>query len=173
MTLANRITILRLVFIPVFIFTILQGWMYVAAAIYTLTILTDALDGFIARWKKQRTALGSFLDPLADKLLMFSSFLVFAHLKIIPLWTFVVIMSRDLLIVLGWTITYFITGSKEIQPRLLGKLTTIAQMLSIWLYLLGLPPAITQKMLLITIIVTTLSGFDYIITGSQKLNRHA
>jgi cardiolipin synthase (CMP-forming) len=171
MTLANRITIIRIVLIPVFIVTLLQGLSPWPAVIFTFTIMTDALDGFIARWRKQTTPLGSFLDPMADKLLMFSSFATAAYLKIIPLWVFVVILSRDLLIVLGWTVIYFLTGSTEIKPRLLGKLTTIFQMITVWLLLLGLPPFIIDKLLLATVAVTALSGLDYVLIGSKKLSR--
>ena len=120
MTLANKITLLRIFLIPVFIIMLLQGHHPWPAVIFTFTIVTDALDGFIARWKKQKTALGSFLDPLADKMLMLSTFLTLAYLKVIPLWIFVVTISRDLIVVLGWVVIYFITHSTEIEPRLLG-----------------------------------------------------
>jgi cardiolipin synthase len=173
MTLANKITLLRILLIPVFIITLLQGNTPWPAVIFTFTICTDALDGFIARWRKQITPLGSFLDPLADKLLMFSSFLAAAYLKMVPLWIFVVILSRDLMIVLGWIVAYLLTGSTEIKPRVLGKITTICQMLTIWLLLLKLPAAVTDKMLLLTVMVTALSGVDYIITGSKRINAHA
>lgn len=173
MTLANKITILRIILIPVFIITLLQKHYPWPAVIFSFTIVTDALDGFIARWRKQISPLGAFLDPVADKLLMFSSFLVFAYLKIIPLWIFVVILSRDLLIVIGWIIIYFITGSTEIKPRVLGKLTTIFQMMSIWLLLLGTPMQYMKILLISAVTVTVFSGLDYILIGSRKLNRHA
>jgi cardiolipin synthase len=173
MTLANKITILRIVFIPIFIIALLQKQAVAAAVIFTLTIMTDALDGFIARRHKQKTPLGSFLDPMADKLLMFSTFLTLTYLKIIPLWIFVVILSRDILIVLGWIVMYLITGSTEIKPRLLGKVTTIFQMVTLWLILLGIPAPTTSKLLLATVIVTAVSGLDYILSGSAKLGRHA
>jgi cardiolipin synthase len=173
MTLANKITILRIIFIPIFIIALLQRQFFWASLIFTFTIITDALDGFIARSRKQKTPLGSFLDPMADKLLMFSSFLMLAYLKVIPLWVFVVILSRDILIVLGWAIIYFITGSTEIKPRLLGKLTTIFQMVTIWLILLGISSFWADKLLMATVAVTTLSGLDYIFAGSSKLSFHA
>lgn len=173
MTLANRITILRIVFIPIFIIMLLQRQYLLAAVIFTLTIITDALDGFIARWRKQKTPLGSFLDPLADKLLMFSTFLTLAYMKVVPLWIFVIIISRDFLIVLGWMLMYFITGSIEIKPRLLGKLTTIFQMGTLWLIILQLPDRLIQQLLLVTVVITALSGIDYIITGSRKLGHQA
>lgn len=173
MTLANKITLLRIFLIPVFIILLLQGHHPWPAVIFTFTIVTDALDGFIARWKKQKTALGSFLDPLADKMLMFSTFLTLAYLKVIPLWIFVVTISRDLVIVLGWLVIYFIMHSTEIQPRLLGKLTAIIQMLTTWLILLGIPEPIKNYLLVATVVITGLSGVDYMIAGSRKLGKHS
>lgn len=170
MTLANRITILRIILIPIFIIALLHKQHTLSAVIFSFTIITDALDGFVARQRRQKTPLGSFLDPMADKLLMFSSFLTLTYLNIIPLWIFVVILSRDFLIVLGWTIIYLITNSTEVKPRLLGKLTTIFQMLAIWLILLGLPAYWSDKLLLITTAITVLSGLDYILIGSKKLS---
>ena len=169
MTLANKITLLRIVLIPVFIVALLQGLYPWPAVIFTFTIITDALDGFVARYKKQKTPLGSFLDPMADKLLMFSSFITLAYLKQISIWIFVVILSRDIIIVLGWILIYFLKGSTEIKPRLLGKTTTIFQMTTVWLILLGLPLVITSNLLILTVVVTVLSGLDYVYIGSKKL----
>jgi cardiolipin synthase len=174
MTLANKITLLRIFLIPVFIVMLLQGHYPWPAVIFTFTIVTDALDGFIARWKKQKTALGSFLDPLADKMLMFSTFLTLAYMKVIPLWIFVVTVSRDLIVVLGWVVIYFITHSTEIKPRPLGKLTAIIQMLTAWLILLSVLPEPVKKYLLeATVVITGLSCVDYMIAGSRKLGKHS
>jgi cardiolipin synthase len=172
MTLANKITLIRILLIPVFIILLLQQVPVWPAVIFTLTIFTYALDGFIARWRKQRSALGSFLDPLADKLLMFSTYVTLTYLKIIPLWIFIVILSRDVLIVLGWTIAYFITDSTEIHPRVMGKITTILQMTTAWLIVLGVTGSITQSLLIATVVATVLSGLDYIYNGSKKITRH-
>ncbi len=152
MTLANKITILRIILIPVFIVLFIQGAHPWPAIIFTFTILTDALDGFVARWKKQITPLGSFLDPMGDKLLIFSSYLVAAYFKIIPTWIFIVILSRDIIIVLGWYVINLITTSVEIKPLLLGKLTAVFQMGTMWLILLKLPKALTDVLLVITVI---------------------
>lgn len=173
MTLANRITILRIILIPVFIITLLESLYPWPAVIFTFTVITDALDGFVARYRKQITPLGSFLDPMADKLLMFSSYLLCAYLKIIPLWIFIVILSRDMLIVMGWSIIYFITNSTEIKPRFMGKLTTIIQMFTMWVILLGIAPKQLINILLYsTVVITTISGLDYIYIGSKKLNQN-
>lgn len=174
MTLANRITILRIVLIPVFIITLLQGLYPWPVVIFSFTVITDALDGFIARYRKQITPLGSFLDPMADKFLMFSSYLICAYLKKIPSWMFIVILSRDLLIVMGWAIIYFITNSTEVKPRLMGKLTAIIQMFTMWIVLLGIAPQSFVNILLYsTVVLTTVSGLDYIYLGSRKLNSNA
>ena len=168
MTLANRITILRILLIPVFIILLLEGKYPWPVLIFTFTVITDALDGFVARYRKQITPLGSFLDPMADKFLMFSSYLLCSYLKIIPVWVFVVILSRDLLIVLGWAILYFITGSTEVKPRVMGKLTTIFQMFTMWVILPDVLPArFTMGLLYATIVITSISGLDYIYTGSR------
>ena len=173
MTLANRITILRIILIPVFIITFIQGYHPWPAIIFTFTILTDALDGFIARWKKQITPLGSFLDPMGDKLLMFSSYLVAAYMNIVPTWIFIIILSRDLIIVLGWYTLNVLTGSTEISPRWLSKITTIFQMGTMWFILLRFPLSFNNFFLLVTVVLTILSGLEYIYIGSKKLNHHA
>ena len=169
MTLANKITILRIILIPVFVISLIQRNFYLSAVIFTFSIATDALDGFIARFRNEKSKLGAFLDPIADKLLMTSSFLTLSIMKIIPLWVFIVIISRDLLIVLGWVIIYITTHSTEVKPRLLGKITTIFQMITVWFILLGTPYYITDNLIIATAIITSLSGLDYTITGSKKL----
>jgi cardiolipin synthase len=173
-TLANRITIVRIILIPVFIITLLEGLYPWPVVIFSFTVITDALDGFIARYRKQTTPLGAFLDPMADKLLMFSSYMICSYLKIIPEWVFIVILSRDLLIVMGWAIIYFITNSTEIKPRLMGKLTAIIQMFTIWIVLLGIAPQSFVNILLYsTVVITTVSGLDYVYLGSRRLNQNS
>ncbi|HBU68982.1 MAG TPA: CDP-diacylglycerol--glycerol-3-phosphate 3-phosphatidyltransferase [Elusimicrobia bacterium] len=169
MTLANKITLVRIFLIPVFIVLLLQGLAPWPAIIFTFTILSDALDGFVARYKKQKTQLGSFLDPLADKLLMLSSYLTLAFLGKLSLWIFVVILSRDIIIVLGWTVIYILKGSTEIKPRVLSKITTVFQMFTVWIIILGIPQSVTEPLLLATVGFTVISGLDYFISGSKRL----
>src|SRR5687768_10261011 len=102
MTLANKITLVRIVLIPVIIIGLLQGTPFWPDVFFILSVVTDVLDGFVARRRGERTVLGSFLDPVADKLLLVSVYLTLAHLRQLPLWAFVVVFSRDLLIFLGW-----------------------------------------------------------------------
>ena len=171
MTLANQITLMRIILIPVFIITLIEGTPSWPVLIFTFTIISDAIDGFVARRRNEKTSLGSFLDPLADKMLMFASFITLVYLKVIPLWVFVLTISRDVIILAGWLIIYFLTDSLEIKPRLLGKITTIVQMSTIWFILIGVPPMAQRILLYLTAAVTALSGLDYIIVGSKKVGK--
>ncbi len=168
-TLANQITLLRIILIPVFIISLIEGSHVWPVVIFTFTIITDAIDGFVARRRNEKTKLGSFLDPLADKMLMFASFISLVYLKVIPLWVFVLTISRDVVILAGWLIIYFITDSLEIKPRPLGKITTIIQMCTIWFILIGVQPVVQISLLYLTAAVTAISGIDYIIVGSKKV----
>ncbi len=174
MTLANRITILRIALIPVFVILFLErrenplltNWML---GVYAFAIFTDLLDGLAARIRKERTPLGTFLDPMADKLLITASFILLTYRGDIPLWVFVVVFSKDLITVLGWTIVYILTSSSKIQPRPLGKATTFLQMTACIALLFPVPPGITYWIVRAMVVVTSLSALDYMWVGSQRL----
>lgn len=174
MTLANRITILRIVLIPVFVILILQQQKYPALknwtlAVFAFAIFTDLLDGLAARIRREKTPLGSFLDPLADKLLLTSTYIVLAYTEQIPLWIFVTIFSRDLIIVLGWTIIYILTSSSDIKPRMLGKCSTFLQMTATIAILFPVPDEITLWIVRVMTTITVASAIDYIWVGSKRL----
>lgn len=172
MTLANKLTILRILLIPIFVITLINSdrHLYMPLIIFSLAIITDAMDGFIARKKKQRTPLGSFLDPIADKLLMLSSYIILTLMQKISAWITVIICSRDLIIVLGWGIRYIITNDTIVKARILGKITACFQMLTIFLILCGINGLWKGIFLEITIFFTILSGMDYILVGIKILN---
>jgi cardiolipin synthase len=135
--------------------------------------ITDALDGLIARWLNQRTELGAHLDPIADKLLLMAAFVSLAIYKIIPSWLTVIVISRDVLILLGIAVL-FITGVKvQIKPSLVSKATTLFQLLTIFLVLLHREfPRITGIIPFfywLTAILTILSGLHYVYTGLKIL----
>ena len=141
MTLANKITILRMLLIPVIVIGLLEGhttWVYILLA---FSMLTDLLDGIVARRRGERTRLGAFLDPMADKILLTAVFLTLTFLKRIDMWVFVVFFSRDLMIVLGWAVIFILSGSSTIQPRPLGKSTTAVQMSTALAVMLPFPRA--------------------------------
>jgi cardiolipin synthase len=169
MTLANKITVLRILAIPLFIIAFIEHHYIAARFIFILSVSSDALDGAIARIRGERTTLGSFLDPLADKLLLVATFIAFASVHMIPLWVFIVIFSQDLLVVLGWTLVYILTGNSKITPRPLGKTTTALQMAFAVAVLFKLPGAFCNLILYATIASTILSALDYIWLGNKRL----
>ncbi len=169
MTLASKVTVLRIISIPFFVIAILEHHVVLAQWIFTLSILSDALDGILARRRKERTALGAFLDPLADKLLMVSSYLVFCYLGWIPLWVLVAVISRDLIIFMGWTLVYILTGNSKIQPRPLGKATTVLQMSVAVATLFPSLHSLYPVLLHLMIIATVVSGMDYVWVGNKRL----
>lgn len=182
MTLANKITIVRIFLIPVFIILLVYGYQrdnlafqQISILIFLVCAITDAIDGMIARRFKQKTELGSFLDPLADKLLLTTAFFLLAYFEKISLGVVIVVISRDVLLGLGWIILHVYTsGPLVIQPSLFGKGCTFFQITVVILCLLGVPRSSEIRYILITIMVvlTVASILDYIIKGSKRFNHN-
>lgn len=182
MNLANKITILRIILIPLFIWFILAYRISLkpnaellrlgAIVVFFTATISDGLDGFIARVKKQKTELGAILDPLADKLLLSTAVILFSF-KIadffqLPLWFAIMVVSRDIIIVSGAFLIHFIKGSLKVVPSPLGKVTTFFQMaLVVWI-LLKFP--YSQILLLLAAFFTVFSGAHYIYAGSKQLS---
>jgi CDP-diacylglycerol--glycerol-3-phosphate 3-phosphatidyltransferase len=181
MNLSNKISIFRIILIPFFILSAAAytpqnpGLKFIALGIFLLAVISDATDGYIARIRKQKTVLGTFLDPLADKLILTSAFvclLIFKNITPVyklPFWFLLLIISRDVIIVLGSLLIHMIRGNLKISPRLLGKITTFFQMLSVIMFMLQVP-AVTPWVMYITAILTVASGIDYIRIGSRYFN---
>lgn len=169
LTLANKITILRIVLIPIIVIGLLKSQSAWVLVLLGFCMLTDFLDGLAARLKGERTRLGAFLDPLADKLLLTAVFLTLAFQHRIEMWVFVVVFSRDLLIVLGWSVLYILTGQANITPRWLGKTTTTLQMLTVLSVLLNLPMTAQNIFIWATVLLTAASAIDYIRIGEKRL----
>ena len=169
MTWANRITIVRLLLTPLLVILLLNGSRLWPLYIFILAALSDVLDGAVARWRGEQTNLGKFLDPIADKLLLSSSFLVLAHLGRSPMWVFIVVFSRDLLILLGWNVITILSGKSEVHPRFLGKASTLVQMSTV-MAILAFPGQSWPSLLIWPmVIVTILSMADYVWVGSKTL----
>ncbi len=169
MTLASKITVLRIIAIPFFVIAMIEGKLAWAQAIFCLSVFSDALDGAIARLRRERTPLGAFLDPLADKLLLVVTFIVFSYLNWIPLWIFVAVVSRDMIIILGWTVVYILTHNSKIEPRPLGKITTVLQMAVAMARLFNLSDPLYHPLLYLMIAATILSAGDYVWVGNKRL----
>ncbi len=175
MNLPNAITIIRILLITLFLYKVIEGEMIFATAVYLTAAITDGLDGFIARVWKLQTRLGTFLDPMADKLLITTSFLTLSVLKIIPLWLALAVISRDFIIVGGSLLVYLIKNDLTIQPQPIGKVTTFFQFSYILLVLLQSATDIPYlsklygPMVLITGGLTIISGAVYILDGLRAL----
>ena len=136
MNLPNLLTTLRLLLLPLFLTLLVYRRPGPALAVLLLAALSDALDGLLARWLDQKTAIGSFLDPLADKLLSVSGFVTLALIGPIPAWFVIVVISRDVLISLGALVLYLHDGRLEIAPSLTGKAAMLGQFATLVLTLL-------------------------------------
>ncbi|MFH2139041.1 MAG: CDP-diacylglycerol--glycerol-3-phosphate 3-phosphatidyltransferase [Candidatus Omnitrophota bacterium] len=182
MNLANWISIFRIILIPFFISSIVyytpekDYLRYVSIGIFFLAVISDGIDGYIARTKKLKTVLGSFLDPVADKLLLSSSFITLALAQNVPLtiklplWVPIVVISRDLILALGSSLIHVITGNLKITPSVLGKLTTCFQMSTIICVLLQVD--FSYLICYIAVFFTVVSGFDYIVKGVRIINNN-
>jgi len=174
MNLPNILTIIRILLIPVFINLLIYDYHGWALAIFLVAAVTDSLDGLIARVANQRTRLGTYLDPMADKLLLTASFLALAILQIIPVWSAVIVVSRDLILILGALILHLTQTQMEILPTSLGKSTTALQLIYVTLVLVTEVvqgnTATLFPVLVGTIGLTILSGLHYIYRGIRHLN---
>ncbi|NQU95254.1 MAG: CDP-alcohol phosphatidyltransferase family protein [Candidatus Omnitrophica bacterium] len=175
MNFANKITILRILLIPLFIAFVLYSKWELALLIFMIAALTDAIDGYIARALKQRTELGKILDPIADKLLILSAFICLSVSKALPLtlkppiYVPIIIISRDAIIVLGAILIHHTKGKLNIVPTIISKITTFLQMATVISILLG-SAAVSPLLWNITVCFTIVSGIDYIVKGSKLLN---
>jgi cardiolipin synthase len=158
MTWATRITIFRIVLIPIFIGLMVaygdtaqaghavENWRYAAIAVFIVASLSDALDGYLARHWNQRSALGALLDPIADKLLLLAVLITFGLIppRYFPLWFTVIILSRDALLLLGYFVLRHFRAHIEIKPHWSGKLSTFFVFLAIAAVLFQAGPWITR-----------------------------
>jgi cardiolipin synthase len=129
LTLANQLTLLRILMIPAFVLLVVYGYLGAALAIFGIAGLTDALDGLIARRAGQRTSLGAWLDPMADKLLLVTTFIILtlpgvALTNHLPVWLTILVISRDIVIVGVVAIVNLAIGPRTFRPSMWGKMAT-------------------------------------------------
>ncbi len=175
---ANFLTMLRVVAVPFFITALCYHYNGIALIIFVGCGVTDGLDGFVARTFHQRTEIGAFLDPLADKLLLTSSFVTLGLLELpnqIPVWLIITAISRDVIITVGIAVLFMAGTKLEIAPTLIGKITTFCQILLIIVVLYynhvgSAHPEILLPLFLITFLITAVSAAEYIYHGIQLLN---
>jgi CDP-diacylglycerol--glycerol-3-phosphate 3-phosphatidyltransferase len=186
MTLANQLTVLRILLIPVFVFfSISYGqsldegtpieWQRMAAIlVFIAAAATDGLDGYIARHWNQRSHLGAVLDPIADKGLLLTAIVTLSFSnwnQSFPLWFPVLVIARDIVILAGCGVLYFLNQGLEVKPSWVGKGATAAQMVAIAWMMLQLPHYLAS--VYVAGILTFISGVDYLIRGSSQARHHA
>jgi len=176
-TTANQLTILRIVFVPVFIILLVYREMALALATFVLAGITDVLDGIIARRFGQKTSIGAVLDPLADKLLMASSILILSlpqmeFLNAIPRWLMVIILFRDVFILLVSLIVVLMVGWRIFTPSPYGKASTVMQVLTVLavLYANWRNQVVPELTILFyaTGLMTAFSGIHYLMRGLRQ-----
>src|SRR5208283_1367510 len=127
LTPSNQITLLRLVFVPVFAILVLDRHYRAALAVLMAAALSDALDGMVARLLKQESPLGVALDPIADKILMTTAYITLAFRGALPWWLTIIVLSRDVAILMAAAVISLVAGYRPFHPSLLGKSSTAAQ----------------------------------------------
>lgn len=170
LTYANQLTILRMIFIPCIVLLLIYNHPKLAILVFVLAGITDGLDGLIARKLQQRTVLGSFLDPMADKLLLTAAFITLTVPSVpvvyhIPIWLTVTSISRDLLIALAALIIHLQTGHTHFSPSFLGKCTTALQLVTVALVMAAnlstVIAPILDPLVVAALLITVASGMHY------------
>lgn len=189
LSLANKITSFRIICVPFFILLLIyydrsvqqgvinSGLRIAASLVFIITFLADAVDGYIARSRKQVSRLGTIIDPLADKALLLSALIVLCYSSEkafsihMPIWFVWLVISRDTMLIVGAIVIHVINGSVQINTRVSGKTTTFFQMVLIIWVLLFLPKAIFNWLIWSASIFTGVSAAQYFYDGIKQFER--
>ena len=179
MNIANKISTFRILNVPFLIACLIyyspekDFLRFIALGIFSLAALSDAIDGYIARKTKTKSSAGQILDPLADKLLLISAFIFLSNIKnfpqaiYFPLWVTLIVISRDIMILLGALVIFIVRQKIDIQPSKWGKFTTTFQMSSVIAVLLQWE--FSFLLWTLAVLFTIISGIDYIKRGVRLL----
>jgi cardiolipin synthase (CMP-forming) len=171
LTPANQLTLLRMLLIPAFVILVLYGYLGWALIVFVTAGVTDGLDGLIARWSGQKTRLGAWLDPMADKLLLVTTFIVLTLPGLnlanrFPTWLTVCMISRDVVILLTVAIVNLAIGPRTFQPSIYGKIATatyiVTAVAAMLFNYLGYHSAIVDVGVWASLTITVVSAFHYI-----------
>ena len=171
MTPANQLTLLRVVLVPAFVILVVYGYLGWALLTFATAGLTDALDGLLARWSGQKTSLGAWLDPMADKLLLVTTFIVLTIPGLglenrLPVWLTVLIISRDVVIVVTVAIVNLAIGPRTFRPSIYGKIATatyiVTAVIAMFFNYLGYHSLLVDVGVYASLAITLISGLHYI-----------
>jgi cardiolipin synthase len=179
-TLANQLTLLRMLMIPAFVILVVYGYFGWALLTFVVAGATDALDGLIARLAHQKTDLGAWLDPVADKLLLVTTFIVLTLPNLglvnrIPIWLTVLVISRDVGIVLTVAIVNMAIGPRTFRPSSLGKAATalfiVTCVIVMYYNYLGRTSLVVDAFVWASLAITLASGIDYVFRVAKIINQ--
>jgi len=174
MSIANYISLFRIILIPFFIMCVFYSRFGAALVIFSTACFSDAIDGYIARVTNQRTKLGAILDPIADKLLLGSAFICLSVLYTlpeyirIPPYVIIIVLSRDAIILIGYLLIHYMQREIKIEPCWSGKCTTVLQMMTIIAVLAEWPYVVWLWN--VAMAFTVFSGARYLHKGIKVLN---
>lgn len=179
LTVANQLTLLRMLLIPALVILVIYGMNGWALVVFVAAGVTDALDGLLARWWGQPTTLGALLDPMADKLLLISTFVVLTLPALdlpnrFPVWLTVLVISRDVIIVVTVAVVNFAIGRRTFPPSMLGKVATLIYILTVAVTLLfnwlGRTSVVVDAAVCAALAITLVSGLHYIVHAARVLS---
>jgi cardiolipin synthase (CMP-forming) len=180
LNLPNTLTLVRILTIPIFLECLAYHLYWEALVVFAIGGVTDFFDGLAARWLNQQTALGAYLDPVADKLLVISSFIMLGLIDGIPMWLTVVVVVRDVLIVVGYGAIYLLVEEKiAVRPSAIGKWSTTFQLFTLAIALVNLHnanllhPHVLTVFIALSATTTVVSGLQYLYRGLMWLQNRA
>ena len=179
LTPANQLTLLRMLLIPAFVTLIVYNYLGMALIVFGVAGLTDALDGILARRSRQKSSLGAWLDPMADKLLSLSTFIVLSVPGLglpnqLPIWLTISIISRDVVIVLTVAIVNLAIGRRTFRPSIFGKIATATYMVTavaaLFFNFLGYHSVVVDACVYASLAITLISSLHYIRHASHIID---
>ena len=171
MNTANKLTMVRIVLIPIFLAVLyvgFEGSNYVAMAVFVLASLTDVADGYIARSRNQITDFGKFMDPLADKILVFAAMLWFVERGVIPAWAMLIVVMREFMVT-GLRLVAVVNG-RVIAAGILGKIKTTVTVLCLTIMFLDIPQWLIYASVAAITVTTLVSGVEYFVKNKDTLD---
>lgn len=174
MNLPNLLSLLRIFMVAPFLIAVIYNAYSLALGIFLLAGFTDFLDGYLARRFEQKSVLGTFLDPIGDKLLGVVAFIALSAKGLLPPWLAVVVVAKDVYVALGAGILHYSGNLKVAVPSFLGKVATLVQIVTVGLVLLGNYfdfTALLRPLYVITALVTTIACIHYIWCGTRVFNK--
>lgn len=169
----NLISVLRLLLVPWFAMLLLEQQFGLALILFIVMGISDGLDGFLARHLKATSALGSGLDPLADKVMLVAAFVILGHLELLSVWLVALVVGRDVMVVGGTLMNYLLHPGQKTAVLKVGKINTFVQIITVFAFmgnqLTVLPPMLLDILLWATVIATFVSGVGYMLVWGGLL----